>query len=163
VAVLIAVVHLIIVIHELGHLAGGRLAGLQFRILIVGLLRIERSGGRTRIGLNRELAHYGGLAGSSPAGDSATAAQLAIVSAAGPVASLLFGGLAVVAAQAGVADGFAVSADLARFVAGRSLAVFGAGSITVGLANLVPMQMGANRSDGARLVALWRNGAAEAG
>jgi hypothetical protein len=160
---LVIVAHVILAVHELGHIAGGRLAGLRFQILIVGPLRIAREDGRIRAGVNREIAHYGGLAGSDATGSEATARQLAITAAAGPIASVLFGALAAAATGLELADRMAVSAHVDRFIADRSIAVLAAGSMVVGLANLVPARFGTKRSDGARLVELWRDARANTG
>lgn len=134
--------------HEVGHLIGGRLAGFRFVLLVVGPLHVEREGERLRWRLNRSLAMAGGLALSIPtdAGDSRQGTALMV--AAGPVASVILGGLSMAAASA-APGGWS---DLALFV--------GVTSLVIALVTMWPAQMGGSLTDGARLLRLARGGPA---
>ena len=49
-----------ILVHELGHVAGGKLAGFRFLLLLVGPLKLQRTPEGFRFGLNRSANVAGG-------------------------------------------------------------------------------------------------------
>jgi hypothetical protein len=137
---------LLVLIHELGHLAGGALAGFKPALLIVGPLKLSFLGGRAQLGLNRSLNLGGGLASALPPSDRGLRRGMLLMVLGGPLASLLAGLLALALLQvtAGLA---AAMAFLASIV---SLAVF---TLT-----LLPMRAGGFSTDGARVLMLLRGG-----
>jgi hypothetical protein len=137
-----------ILAHELGHLAGGRLAGFRFMLLVVGPLKLQRYGERVRLGLNRSLALSGGLAASVPTDDRDLRRRMLLMVAGGPAASLLGGALGLAAAA--LADGLLAGA----------LFAFGAVSLALALATLLPLRTSGFYSDGARILMLLRGGPA---
>jgi hypothetical protein len=157
VGMLLLTVHAVIAVHELGHLLGGRLVGFRFRLLVVGPLRIVADDDRLRLGLNRNLIEYAGVAGSAP--EDATASgpeftkRMAIVLAAGPILSLLAGGLALALLLADVPDSLFRS-RFTEFVAFRVVSLFAAGSLAVGLVTLLPGGTRNRPTDGSRILQL---------
>jgi hypothetical protein len=88
----IIIVHIVIVMHELGHLIAGLIQGFKFELFVVGLLGIKREGQKIKPYLNKNLGYYGGVAGTSPVDDSPeNAKKFARILLAGPIASILFG------------------------------------------------------------------------
>ena len=87
---LILIGFLTILIHELGHVVGGKLARFRFVMLIVGPFKVQQESGKLILGLNKWLQMSGGLALSIPEDTRATAGRLLLYIAGGPVASLLF-------------------------------------------------------------------------
>ena len=57
----------VILVHELGHVIGGRLAGYAFVMLAVGPVKWVREQGRVRWRWNTSLNAFGGLALMVPA------------------------------------------------------------------------------------------------
>ncbi len=129
----------VLAVHELGHVAGGRLAGWRFVLFVAGPLRVERQGDRLRWGLNTSLALAGGLALSVPTDAHDLGRRTALMVAGGPAASLLLAGL-----------GFAL---------GGAWAVVGLISLGIAAVTLFPGRAGGFLTDGARLLRLARGGA----
>ncbi len=75
-------------IHELGHLLGGKLAGLRFHLLIIGPLRITRRGGKLRLGWHKSAAIFNGLTGCIPEDTRDLPRRLLLFTLGGPLASL---------------------------------------------------------------------------
>ena len=148
----LAAMWLAILAHEAGHLAGAALVRFRFLMLVVGPLRVERGdNGRVRVGLNRDLTLYGGLAGSVPTGTHALPRRLGVMVAGGPAASFLLSGAA--AAILAATDGGLPA--LPQSVLGLMM-IISAGLCVV---TLVPMRFSGFSSDGARLLRLARGGA----
>lgn len=154
---LLATVLFVIATHELGHLIGGRLVGFRFRLLTVGPLRVVRSNGRIRFGLNRNLIQYAGMAGSSPDDPTGMRWRMALVLAAGPVASLLAGSMALALLITDVPDTL-IRDRYAGFVVARSVALFAAGSLAVGVITAMPGGSRGRPTDGSRLLELLGRG-----
>jgi hypothetical protein len=140
---------LVLLAHELGHLAGGAISGFSFRLLIVGPFRVERDEAGWHFKLNRSLAMAGGLAASVPT--AAMAQNLEALrtgmlwySAGGPAVSLL-GGLALFPASA---------LYVSQPYLAAALGVFGILSLIIGLMTCVPNDFGGFTSDGARIFGL---------
>ncbi len=139
--------------HELGHVAGGWLSGFRLLLLAAGPLKIERSYNRLRLRFNRQPALWGGLAATAPlngaakSGDSMLRALLLVV-AGGPSFSLI-GALLLAPAywMAGSHNDLAIL-----------LGIAGALSLVIALATLLPASSGGYKSDGARLLQLFRGG-----
>lgn len=75
-------------IHELGHLLGGKLAGLRFHLLIIGPLRLSRESGKLRLGWHKSTAIFNGLTGSYPDDSRDLRRRLLVFTLGGPLASL---------------------------------------------------------------------------
>ncbi len=140
-----------ILLHELGHLAGGRLSSFRFLLLTAGPLRVERRGEGVRLTWNRNLSLWGGIAASAPFGESAQSEAslrkgMILVLAGGPAASLA-GALALPLGLTAGAD-HPAAALIAVF--------FGLLSAAIALATLLPTSFGGFLSDGARLLQLIR-------
>jgi len=135
-----------ILAHELGHLAGGRLAGFRFLLLIVGPFKLQRYGERVRFGLNRSLGFIGGLAASTPLDDRDLPRRMLLMVAGGPLASLMAGLLGLVGAW--LAAGFPAAA----------LFAFGVLNLCLALVSIVPMRSAGFYTDGARILMLLRGG-----
>lgn len=147
---LIVTGHVVLALHEIGHVIGGWIVGYRFRHFIVGPLRVARENGGLRIGPNTDLRRYAGSVGMEPGRSGHTRLRTAVLHAAGPAASLLAGAIITL-----IVLGEPVRhADFGGFLVHRQLEVLGPGSIIVGLANLVPVSFSGGRSDGARLVDL---------
>lgn len=89
--VVIIAAHVVLLVHELGHVLGGSLAGYRFRELIVGLVTVERRGDRLRVGLNRRLRHYGGRVLMLPGRAQESKGRTVLLLVLGPVTSLAAG------------------------------------------------------------------------
>ena len=76
-------------VHELGHLITGLIQGFRFELFVVGPLGIKRENNRIKVYLNKNIAHYGGLASTLPRNDNAENSRiLANICLAGPIASI---------------------------------------------------------------------------
>src|SRR5690606_38652770 len=141
-------------VHEAGHIAAGVLVGYRPLLFIAGPLRIERVGETIRFGLNRSIGLAGGIAVCAPVGLHDLRRRTLVMSAGGPLASLLLGAqsLAVLMAMQPVLarDGFLPAALLVV------LLVLGIGSLAIGVVTLLPMRAGGFYSDGARILRLLR-------
>ncbi len=136
-----------IVVHECGHVAAGRVLGFQFKWMTLGPLRITRQHGRLRPGWNRLPQLRGGAVMLLPDGDHDLPRRLAWTIAAGPLASLALAAAAWAAARRPGGDPWILVAVT---------------SLLIGVATSLPTNMGGMRSDGARLLDLWRGGTASA-
>mgnify|MGYP001381381839 CR=1 FL=1 len=148
-----------IVIHELGHLLGGRLVGFRAFLLIVGPLRLERSTTGWRFAMNRSIALAGGLAGTAPTDTHRVRQRTAVVIAGGPIASLVTGVLALAWCGALRPFDFDIATPYARILLAVVLAAYGMGALGIGLITLVPGRSAGFRTDGAQLLTFLRGGA----
>jgi hypothetical protein len=88
---IIIIAHIVLMVHELGHLITGLVQGFGFDLFVVGFLGIKKEEGKTRFYWNTNLGYYGGVAATSPRDDSKDNPQkFARVLLAGPIASVLF-------------------------------------------------------------------------
>ena len=145
-------VPLAVVLHELGHVAGGRLAGFRFELLVVGPVRVRRGERGLRWELNRRGGLWGGLALCVPTAADPPALGRVLFIAGGPAASVL-----ATAALWGLAAGLP---DAAPAGARAGVAAAGLMNAAVALASLVPSAAGGFQSDGRRLLTLLAGGAA---
>jgi hypothetical protein len=140
-----------ILLHELGHVAGGWLAGFRFALLILGPFRVERSGSRIRCTWNRSWALAGGMAGSMPVRFNNLRRGMLLMVAGGPLVSLLSTLLALAA-------GWLLIGSLPTL--GVLCYLFGIVSGGIAIATLIPSTLGGFTSDGGRLLQLARGGPA---
>jgi hypothetical protein len=155
----IMALHLILLAHELGHLLGGRLVGFRAFLLIVGPVRLERSGDGWRLHRNRSAALWGGLAGSAATDARDLRRRMAVMVAGGPAASLLVGSAALVSYWAFHPVQLDAASPYWRVALAFALVSGGVASISIAVATLIPLRTSGFLSDGARLLRLARGGA----
>ncbi len=92
---LVAMIFVVLAVHELGHLLTGLFQGFRFQLFVVGPLGIKRDENeQVRVYFNTNLSYFGGVAATTPVEDHpANARKLAWVLLAGPLISLLFAAL----------------------------------------------------------------------
>jgi hypothetical protein len=132
-----------VAVHELGHLAGGRAAGMQALSYIVGPLQIDFRADGWHWQRNRSWSAAGGLALVMPS-QTTTRHGLMLMVAGGPLASVLLAGLAL-----------AVVPLLSGWWAGLAGAL-ALVSALIGLMTSIPMRAGLP-SDGSQLLGLLRH------
>lgn len=131
-------------LHELGHVIAGLFQGFRFWLLVVGPLRINRSGERIEVGWNRSLQLAGGLAACVPQDSRDLAKRMTVMVAGGPVASVL-------SAPALWGLGLVLPPGVRWFALTSGLI-----SLIIAPATLIPLQSSNFNSDGARLLMFWR-------
>lgn len=141
--------------HELGHVLLGYLNGFLFRWLTVGPFMWKKEANRLRFQWNKDLNTAGGMALCVPPDAHNLRRRFMAFAAGGPLASLLFCGMALGLYALGAGTTSAVGQ-----VGWAAVAVAGGISGLLTLVTLVPMHAGGFYSDGARVLNLWRNGPA---
>jgi hypothetical protein len=141
---------LAIVLHELGHLLGGRLAGFRFALLVVGPLRVSRSAEGLQWGWNTALGLAGGLAASLPTAGCNLRRGILLTVTGGPLTSLVVG-LGALALFNQISPATVPATFLYVSLLALSLT-----SLLITLATLIPHTAGGFYSDGQRLLALLR-------
>ncbi|MBX2820899.1 MAG: hypothetical protein KTR29_14495 [Rhodothermaceae bacterium] len=150
-----------IAIHEGGHLLGGKLAGFQFALFVVGPLMIMRQGNGIKFKLNKSFATYGGLAASFPTSTVHLRRGMLMLVAGGPLTSLLTGllffalGLFVFPIPASTE-----SLSFLGLFARIALLFMGLVSIVIAFVTMIPGKTGGFMTDGARLRLLAKGGPA---
>lgn len=146
---LVPLIYAAVVLHELGHVIGGLLAGFRFISLAAGPLRVIATAQGIRLGWNRNLDLAGGMAATLPADGRNLRPRLMAAVGGGPLSSLLLGlaggGLAIRLLPE--------SPDL-----GALAAMAGLAGVGIFLATISPQQSSGAQSDGAQLLALLRDG-----
>jgi hypothetical protein len=148
---------LIVACHEGGHLVAGALAHFRPCLFIVGPLKLERTGGGWRAGLNRVFPLSGGLVAATPRGTQRLRQRMTLLVAGGPSMSVLAGSAALLVLSA-VGDNETVTLSGAPAMLFVLTFAFGIGSLAVGLLALVPGQGHGFTTDGARILRLLGNG-----
>lgn len=144
-------IFIVLLIHECGHLLGGRLVGSRFFLLIVGPFKLIRTQQGVRLGWNTNIGASGGLAVSLPSNNEQLPRKMLITTLFGPLTSLLF---ALVAAM------FAFLFRAYLIVTG-TLAITTALSFVIFLATAIPTgTRGGFMTDGKRVLMLLRGGQA---
>ncbi len=143
----------VLALHELGHAAGGWIAGFRLYFLAVGPLRWDRTPEGGSFSFNRALSLWGGVAASMPAAEDPRGftdlpRRMLWMVCGGPGASLLSAVLGC-----GLAYGMESGAPQLLW------AVFGFFSATIAVATLIPMCAGGFKSDGQRILELSRTDA----
>jgi hypothetical protein len=152
------VILVVLLVHEVGHLLGGRLVGFRAFLLIVGPMRLERSGAGWQMYLNKQLSAYGGLAGSVATDARDLRRRTAVMVAGGPVASIVFALSAwLVLSELGLRS-LDANSSLPHILGFFTLHLLAGASAAIGIATLIPMYTSGFLSDGARLLRLWRGG-----
>ena len=127
-----------IFVHELGYVLAGLSQGFTLYLFIVGPLRVSRQAGKLKLGLNSSLNLAGGFAACLPADNHDLARRMAIMTAGGPLASVLTGLL------------FSLIGGTYFFLAAIT-------SFALGVATLLLWKSGQFNSDGARLQMYFTN------
>lgn len=138
----------VVLVHELGHLAGGMTRGMRFVLLIVGPFRLRRTVSGLKLDWFLRGDTFGGLAAAMPAKGRIDAREFLPLVIGGPLASLLLAAAGFVMAHA--FDG--------RWAAHAGIA--GALSFAIFLATAIPMRAGGFLSDGMQFLELRRGGEA---
>jgi hypothetical protein len=152
-----ALAPVVVLVHELGHALAGALVGFRFQLVQVGPLALVRTPEGLRLRRQRVAGLVLGQQSSAPEDDRALPWRLAAHGAGGPLLNLL---TAVLAFGAVAAAGHPSSAAGAHALG--LLWVLGAVSV-FGLADLVPLRLRGQPSDGARILHALRSGRNPAG
>lgn len=147
---------LAVTLHELGHWAGAMLVRFRTLIVVVWPLRITRQGERLQVGTVWNLSFIGGMVACMPTDARHLRWRMAVLTAGGPLTSLVTGSLAVLAAAAWRGS---APATWPGQLGLALMMLFGVVSLLVGLSSCWPRATAGYRSDGARLRALARGGA----
>lgn len=153
VVIILPLLFLGVLLHELGHLVGGWIAGHRFAFLYVGPMALERQEGRLVWGWNKTPGFYGGMAGSLPDEHTRltdTRRNMVKVIAGGPLASLLSTVLGAVA-LAFLPNHAPETETLAEFGLALTLVIFTGLSGLLTIVSATPYRTGGLYSDGARL------------
>ncbi|REG84099.1 site-2 protease family protein [Winogradskyella sediminis] len=87
---IIILLFVVLGVHELGHLIAGLVQGFRFELFVVGPLGIKREDNKIKLFLNKNIAHYGGIASTLPKEDNPeNSKKLAIICLAGPISSVI--------------------------------------------------------------------------
>lgn len=136
---------LVLLTHELGHVAAAWLRGWRFLMLLVGPLRLVQGRSGLDWAFNRAWPTWGGLAASVPREEAGFRRDMTVVVLGGPLASLLLAAMAI-----------AASRGTGRLAAYAFLV--GLPSLLIGIITLVPMRTGGFASDGMQAWQLLRGG-----
>jgi tetratricopeptide (TPR) repeat protein len=139
------VLAVIIVVHELGHLAAGLALGMKLRLFALGPFQLKRSKCRWKFEFSAKLMKgRDGAVGLLPAMANQPRWHDAVVAGAGPLINLATGAIAIWISET-------LSND-APLESHGVLALFGAMSVAIGLSSIVPFRLGKYYSDGARFI-----------
>lgn len=143
-----------VAVHELGHLIGGWLVGGRFLLWCVGPVKVWRAPAGIRLGWNRSLNIFGGLAACLPAEPGRWEPRhVATMIVAGPLASLVFGLGLLLAVTGRELD--PAGAVLPAFLYNFAL-VTGGMSLLLAVVTIWPSAGGGFKSDGKRVWELLR-------
>ena len=138
-------------LHELGHTVTGLALGMRLRAFIVGPFQWRIREGKWKFQFNpREILSAGGATGVVPATADFPRWRDLCMLAAGPFVNLVTGIFALWIAFTAQSNSY--------IQAGGSLALFGAWSLIIGSANLLPFRTRDQYSDGAQISQLLSNG-----
>lgn len=144
---LIAIILLVLIVHEVGHVLAGLWVGFEFRMITVGPFMLQKEGSKTRFRWNTRLNAAGGLALCLPKTEQNLKQNFIKFVAGGPIASLLFALLCLSIYYQGQT---------------RSIQDFwllsGTMSAMIFFTTIIPMRSGGFFSDGARILNLMRGG-----
>lgn len=144
----------VIVIHELGHILAGFTQQFEFRFISAGPVMVEKELGRLRLKKNTNFNTFGGVALCLPIGQDKLRKRFAVFAAGGPLASLVFGCVLVLAF-------FFLSFDksiLSDYLMESFLLISCTLSFCIGLVTIIPMHSEGFTSDGGRILNLLRGG-----
>ncbi|GAA4032757.1 hypothetical protein GCM10022409_16280 [Hymenobacter glaciei] len=142
-------------LHELGHALMGQRQGFRFHWLTVGPFTWKMRDDRLRFEWNKSLNTAGGMVLSTPVGEHNLRRRYMAFAAGGPLGSVVWAGLAL----GTYALLPAPAAEMGRLLQ-VALVTSGGLSALLAVLTLVPLHLGGFYSDGARVLNLWRGGAA---
>lgn len=147
---LVVILVVITLLHESGHAAAGVALGMRLRCFVVGPFQWWIREGKWEFNFTLKGILSGGAAGVAPAQADFPNSRRVLMVAAGPVANICTGLVAVwIAIMAG---------PHSVLQAGGALAFFAEVSIIVAAANLLPFKTGDNYTDGAKIYQLLSGG-----
>lgn len=131
-------------IHELGHILIGLCHGFKFHLFVIGPIGLKRNEkDRVVLYLEKNPVLWGGISGVWPkVEDSGNFKAFARVLIAGPLFSLVFGG---------------ISLYLYFLIDHQFLLLLGAMAVGMSIATLIPLRAGVFYSDGGRWLRIVRN------
>lgn len=145
---------LVILAHELGHVIGGKVAGLRFLLLVVGPLKVTRTSKGLEWSVNRSVALMGGLACCVPTNPKQFLQALRWMVIGGPLASVL---LMIACYMASVyATELPLSATWGLFVA-SILKITALISMMIAFVTLYPGAGGGLKTDGRQFLELLKS------
>ncbi len=148
-----------ILAHELGHIAGGKLAGFRFLLLLVGPCKLQRTPDGLRFGWNANVNLAGGLACMLPEDGTNLRRRMALFIAGGPVASLVLGLGAGLGGWAWYATFTPMAPpSYAAMIGALGLVITGAMSVALFAVSALPATAAGFATDGRRLAMLTQKG-----
>jgi hypothetical protein len=148
-----------ILAHELGHVAGGKLAGFRFLLLLVGPCKLQRTPAGLRLGWNANVNLAGGLACMLPEDGTNLRRRMALFIAGGPVASLVLGLAAGLGGWAWYATFTPMAPpSYAAMLGALGLVITGAMSVALFAVSALPATAAGFATDGRRLAMLTQKG-----
>jgi hypothetical protein len=144
------IVVLAVLVHELGHVFAGLLGGMRFLFMAVGPVMLSREGDALHWRRSRNLAFWGGFTVMVPVAEDGFRRRLGLMTAGGPLASLLLAavGAATAAWAAAERPVLAACGWATALISGSLFLVSGIPlPVTQGMAN-----------DGSQLLSLMRDG-----
>lgn len=144
---LVAIILLVLIVHEVGHVLAGLWVGFEFRMITVGPFMLQKEGNKTRFRWNTRLNAAGGLALCLPKTEQNLKSNFIKFVAGGPIASLLFALLC-----------------LAIYYYGQTSSpqnfwlLSGTMSAMIFFTTIIPMRSKGFFSDGARMLNLMKGG-----
>ncbi|HNT75082.1 MAG TPA: M50 family metallopeptidase [Anaerolineae bacterium] len=152
---LITALLIAILIHELGHVIGGKLAGYSFIMLVVGPFKWVREQGRVRWRWNTSLNTFGGLALMIPPVAESEPSRMARYILGGPIASFCLGVFSILGlALLQTTQPHSVLVNQGGFF----LVIVAAIALMTGVATLIPFSSSGFASDGGQYLDLMRGG-----
>jgi hypothetical protein len=150
---------MVIFLHELGHVIAGVSNGFKFLFVITGPLRIYRSEGGIKMGINRNASLAGGIASCLPQNTNELKKRMLVMVAGGPLVSLLvFAGFYLVADFFNLFANLDRSHSLWQFSYSLFVVMCSYGSGLIFLATIVPQKASGMYSDGGRMLNLLKGG-----
>ncbi|MCF8262606.1 MAG: hypothetical protein K9J12_17650 [Melioribacteraceae bacterium] len=138
--------YLVLIIHEVGHVIGGKLVGFKFLFLTVGPLSLLNNESKLKLALNNDVSLFGGIAGCMPDSTENLPKKMLVYILGGPGASLLFALLFL-----GINYLILDSTNLFLLISG-----FGSGGIFI--ASIIPGKASGFKTDGAQALIFMRGG-----
>jgi hypothetical protein len=140
---------IVVAIHELGHILTGLFNGFKFYLFVLGPIGLKRNEqDKVVFYIEKDPTLWGGVGGALPkTEDSRNFKAYARLVIAGPLATLVFGGIILY---------------LFFLLNHQFLLLLGAMSVGMAITTLIPSRAGAFYSDGARWLRLVRNSEARA-
>lgn len=154
IATLPVCVFIVILAHELGHVVGGKIAGLKFLLLVVGPLKVTRSTQGLIWQVNRSVAMMGGLACCVPRDPKHFLRALRWMIIGGPLASLLL--IAVCYFLSGYVNGLPISPSWMLFTT-KLLKITGVITFMIAVVTIYPGTSASLKTDGRQFIELMRS------